>query len=47
MTREERADLERINASANKAASYNPFATFFKDKKREPEPDPVPESGEK
>jgi len=45
MTRDERADLERINASTNRAASYNPFATFFKDKN--PEPDQVPEPEKK
>ena len=29
MTREERADLERVN-QASKEAGYNPFAKFFK-----------------
>ena len=28
MTREERADLDRVN-KASKSAAYNPFAKFF------------------
>ncbi len=29
MTREDRADLDRLNKSSSEGASYNPFASFF------------------
>lgn len=37
MSREERADLDRLNAASSKETSYNPFAKFFKDKDGEEE----------
>ena len=35
MTREEREDLERLNASASEGVTYNPFASFFRDKEQQ------------
>jgi uncharacterized protein len=48
LTREDRADLDRLNKSASEDAAYNPFASFFKGEggeQQEAQPEPAPSKG--